>query len=72
MGGASWLYFLFSPMLNYRNFGRIWLTGGAVSKKHKISQKPKNHHEKGRFGHESENEKFDRYIDLPGAKKLTL
>ena len=42
------------------------------SKKHKISQKPKNHHEKGRFGHESENEKFDRYIDLPGAKKLTL
>ena len=42
------------------------------SKKHKISQKTKNHHEKGRFGHESENEKFDRYIDLPGAKKFTL
>ena len=30
MGGASWIYFLFSPMLNYFNFGRIWLTGGAV------------------------------------------
>ena len=30
MGGASWLYFLFSTMLNNLNFGRIWLTGGAV------------------------------------------
>ena len=30
MGGGSWLYFLFYTMLNYWEFGQIWLTGGAV------------------------------------------
>ena len=30
MGGASWIYFLFYTMLNYWEFGQIWLAGGAV------------------------------------------
>ena len=30
MGGGSWLYFLFYTMLNYWEFGQIWLPGGAV------------------------------------------
>ena len=30
MGGASWIYFLFYTMLNYWEFGQIWLTGSAV------------------------------------------
>ena len=30
MGGGSWLYFLFYTMLNYWEFGQIWLTGGTV------------------------------------------